>query len=34
MFDHVTAYLDEKERDFSKLVHKKRVLYHLEAQAA
>jgi hypothetical protein len=34
MFDHVTAYLDEKERDFSKLVHKKRVLYHLETQAA
>jgi len=34
VFENVIGYLDEKERDFSQLVHKKRVLYRLETVAA
>ncbi len=34
VFENVIGYLDEKERDFSQLVHKKRVLYRLETLAA
>ena len=34
VFENVIGYLDEKERDFRQLVHKKRVLYRLETLAA
>ena len=34
VFENVTGYLDEKDRDFSQLVRKKRVLYRLATQAA
>jgi hypothetical protein len=33
-YRNVTAYLDEKERDFAEIVQKKRVIYHLDETAA
>ncbi len=34
LYRNVTAYLDEKERDFAEIVQKKRVIYHLDETAA
>lgn len=34
LYKNVTAYLDEKERDFAEIVQKKRVIYHLDETAA